>query len=60
MVPSQSLMPNWIKNNNDHKFGKPTDPNFTNLNKSDRITEIVTNDFNRMFLTQLIKKNAQE
>lgn len=53
-------MPNWIKNNNDHKFGKPTDPNFTNLNKSDRITEIVTNDFNRMFLTQLIKKNAQE
>ena len=60
LVPTRSHLPNWVLENKDHKFGKPSHKKIPNLNKSNRINAVMTNEYNRLFLTKLIQKNAQE
>lgn len=60
LVSVASQIPAWIQNNKNHKFGRPTDPQVENLNKTNRIQQIMSNDYNRLFLTQLIQKDARQ
>jgi len=45
--PVESQLPNWVKDNDDHKFGKPTDATEKDLLKANRVGMLINNDFNR-------------
>jgi len=58
--PVESQLPGWVKENEEHKFGRPTDPTEKDLLKANRVGMLINNDFNRQYLANTIARKAAE
>ena len=50
LVPLEAQLPSWITTNEGHRFGRPTDKDLVDLNKANRVGQLINNDFNRLYL----------
>lgn len=58
--PVESQLPGWIADNNEHRFGRPTDSTEKDLLKSNRVGMLVGGEYHRQYLSNTIARKAAE